>query len=372
MRVKKVPRWVGGLVVVLLLLGTLIWLSGRRQQRPDRLLVLQVADQQVYVNEAMVYWRLMQEEFERLGSESVWDLEILGASPEQIALDRVLESIVRIKVSQPLTRQLTEQEESKVQEKAQQLGNWLGADFMEMHAIDAELLEQIVEENYKVYCYEQEVQFSAGSNEEEINQRLQEQFANYDYLDQEYYLSKAMIRTMMFYTGQWVEDQWVTYSEAQKELIHEEAWRIKRMVTADNFVKTAKMYSDNWTMADNPVFSYGAVQHEQSDYGYVYRGQMEPEVSEAVFNTGWGKVSNVLETDYGYLIVYVMAFNDAQESDYIAYEEQLAAAKQEFREQSIEELKSQRLEEEWQRLETESDVQRFGAVLSEYIAEHTV
>ena len=70
-------------------------------KRPDQVMVLQVNEEQISVSEAMIYHRLMQRQFEIMASEEIWNLDILGLDPLQTEMERVLESIIRVKAIQP-------------------------------------------------------------------------------------------------------------------------------------------------------------------------------------------------------------------------------------------------------------------------------
>ena len=81
-------------------------------------------------------------------------------------------------------------------------------------------------------------------------------------------------------------------------------------------------------------------------------------------------MTDIITTDYGYLICVISGKREAQESDYKEYEEQLTKEKETYRQDLLETLKQQRMEQEWQRLEQESDVVRYRERWSLFVTEN--
>ena len=78
-------------------------------------------------------------------------------------------------------------------------------------------------------------------------------------------------------------------------------------------------------------------------------------------------VSQLIETEYGYLIVKVVSFLPSGEDDAAIYETCLSDMKTQYRSRVIEELKGQRMQEEWQRLEAECEIIRYDQVWEDYV-----
>ena len=355
----------GFFLIVLLVVGG--YFLQRYTQRPDQATILEVNDDKVSISEAMVYYRLMELEFERMGSEKIWNLEILGLDPEQTALERVMESMIRIKAIKASAGSLSPQEASGLEELTEELAEILGKEYCEKHYIDDEVIEKVVQENYLAYRYEAEATFLPGSNEGEIEEKLYHTFARYDNLNVEQYTRSIRLKPMMFYTGEWVEGEWVTYSEAQKAMILEEVLRIYDNLDAERFTAFSNEFADSIEIQDNPVFAQGAVQHPRMNFETVYFGQMEPGVAEKILYTPIGEVSELIETPYGYLIVMVVSLSPSTAYDIQSYQKILMDVKEAYRDEIMEQLKSQRMEEEWQRLEKESSIRRHDAKWEAYM-----
>lgn len=353
----KHHRWIWILLSVILFLtaGGIAVMNGIRDNRPKPYLT--VNDQEVFENEIMIYYRLMQLQFEHTGGDEIWNLNMLGFDSEQTAVDRVFASIIRIKVAQSIAGTVKSQEYSEILKRSDQLEEILGKDYMDQYGIDRELIEKVVSENYLVYRYEQNAAFRSSDFEEQIEQLVEDRYGLYDETDQEEYLKNATIRPLMFYTGEYAEGEWVSYPESQKEQIRERAMEVFESLDAQNFYIVTMAFSDSIGVLDNPVFNQGAVVSPRGSGGNVFKGQVLPEVAEEIFATPLGTLTPVMTTDYGYLVCMVTFIADPFESDRSAYHNQLQLARNSFREQAIDVLKQQRLEEEWERLETESVIE---------------
>lgn len=361
------------LVVLLAVVAGLCWIgySYARSQMPEGLEVLEVNGQHVYASEAMVYYKIMRLEYEEELGENIWDYQMLGVDPDQMAMDRVMESMIRIKViqGQRYTGPTASQEE--IDSAVEKLSRILGEDYKKAHGISDSLLTSIVTENYMAYEYEQNANFIFSGLEDEIEQNVEETFGVYDEAEfEENYLQTAIVRPIMFYTGQWVEGEWVSYPDVQKEQILAKAEAVHDALTISNYSTYAADYGDDISCVTNPVFNQGYVINEDTDKGYVYRGQISEEASDAIFALSVGQISDIIETTYGYLIVESLGFPVTDEADHDSYAEQLNSARASFRLDIVGELKASRLEEELDRMISQSSITRYDQRLAEYIRDH--
>ena len=355
-------------LILALLLGGGAYYIIRSQDQEKVILV--VNGESVYVNEAMVYWKIMQMEFESVGGEDLWNVSVLGLDPTQTAIDRTLESIVRVKIAKPIAGQIYMAESGTIEEAAQKLKTKLGEDYCAEYGITDDLIQKVVSENYLALRYEENAHFRTSDFENDIEQGLKEQFGVYDEYDQAEYLKTYIILPMMFYTGQWVGDEWISYSDTQKDAILATAKAVLDVSNVHNFRDIASYFSDDSTVANNPVFHRGAVINPTERFGNVYLGQMEASVAEVLQKTMINEMTDIIVTEYGYLVCLVTGVREAQESDYAQYEQQLIREKETYREDLLESLKEQRMEEEWERLEQESVITRYRERWSLYVKEH--
>lgn len=365
---RKKRRWAQRTLLAVLLIFLILFstVSGDKLQEDD--VVLKVNGQSVHASEALVYWKLVKKSFVLIGSDRVWDLDMMGMDARQTAIDRTLASIIRVKTAQEDVGQVSESDVVRIEQAVDQLQKDLGNIYMQKNGIDRSLLETIITENYLVSRYEANANFRTSDFEEEISQRLQEQYGAYDSYDKDDYLKTAVIRPLMFYTGQWSDDTWTSYPDSQKEQIYTKVQALRERLDTDNF-STLGEKADETTVKNNPALTEGAVSSSYMQYGDVYKGQMDPAAAEAIFSTPIGQITQVIETPYGYMIAYVTGFREPASEDYVTYKRQLKQARYRYRLDLLDSLKEQRLEEEFERLENEADIETYPDKLSRYIKE---
>ena len=356
-------------VILMLALFFLFWI--RKRQTPEKLKVLEVNGEEVYINEAMIYYRMMQDAFEIEGGEDIWDLDVLGVDVRQTALDRVLESIIRVKAARDAAGSLIASEESEVAALADTIRRYLGEGYCVTHEIDDETLRSVAEDNYLAYRYEHDVKFLYSEIEDDIQSGMAERFGSYDNTrTKNEYLYRVVVEPIMFYTGTFVEDEWTSYPAVQREQILQTAETVLSLLTTSNYLAMARQFGDTHSVTDNPVFHYGEVICQEERFGQVYRGQIDRSVRDQIFSMSIGEISPILETPYGYLIVRVTGFREPMDQDRQEYDSQLTLAKARYRTELTEELKARRLSSELDRLVEESTIVRYDDLFAEYVREH--
>jgi len=98
------------------------------------------------------------------------------------------------------------------------------------------------------------------------------------------------------------------------------------------------------------------------DLGDIYRGKAVPSFEEAAFNLDTGGISDVVETDFGYHIIYV---TDKQEARATTFEEAKESIKRDLKEERI----SPELLSYSQQLRKDADIQRYTVASGEGIKE---
>lgn len=366
-RFSRLGKVLAVVLTAVIIIEILVQLDAAVRQQD---VVLSVNGKESRIPEAMVYYYLVTEEFEKIGGYQIFDVSVTGRSTRQTASDRTLQSMVRVKVAQSVAGSLTDAEQDTVRQYTEKLKEKLGSVYMQQYGITDELLEQIVRENYLAEKYESNTQFRTSDFEDEIAQGLTERFGGYLAMDKSQYLRTAVIVPIMLYTGQMSSDGWTSYPDAQKEAILDRAVKIREKVTVQNFRKVAEQVSDDLSVSTNPALSQGAVINPQSVYGNVYYGQTAQPVQEVLNTMEVGDISGVIETDYGYLILMMTGKREAKDKDLEEFTSQLEQARTSYRAELLSDLKSQRMEQEWERLENEAEVDVYPNVLDEYLKSH--
>ena len=135
-------------------------------------------------------------------------------------------------------------------------------------------------------------------------------------------------------------------SDLDKERARELAENIRRLATPSNFAKLAKEFSTDRTGAAG------------GDLGTITRGSAVPSFEKAAFKLGKGEISDVVETGFGYHIIYVRG---KQKALSLTYEEAKAAIQENLKENYI----APRLFAYSGQLLQTADVKRFTSDLSE-------
>jgi len=370
----KALKRAGAVVALAVVVAGLLWLIlNVFLQNLGRSVAARVNSETVYSNEAAVYYELMLDEMEQMAGEEFYELTILGTEPEQLAMDRALSSLVKVKAAQSVAGgTLDEAELSDMAEKVEQLKTILGEDKLEAYALDDELLTDIVTENYLVYRYEKNADFILTEIATDIETAMQKRYETYDTQDTGVYLRRVKVQVLLFSTGQMVEGEWTSYAEIQKEQILETVEEVhEKMMSGRLHFKTAGIqYASETKVSEIPAFTEGEVLCPDMDEGYVYYGQMDRELADAIFSLEVGEISDIIETQYGYLIAEADEFSEATVRDVQEYSSQLQRAKENYRSQLVEELREQRLDEEWERLVSESTVTLYQEEFSKYLKEN--
>jgi peptidyl-prolyl cis-trans isomerase C len=109
-------------------------------------------------------------------------------------------------------------------------------------------------------------------------------------------------------------------SNLTRQEAKERAEYVRKLVTPESFSSLARRFSN-----DNTRSSGG-------DLGDIYRGQAIPAFEKAAFNLDTGEISDVVETDFGYHIIYVTG---KQEARAVTFEEARESVKKDLKEERI-------------------------------------
>ena len=92
-----------------------------------------------------------------------------------------------------------------------QLEEALGKEFCKQWKITEDVLERVLRESFFADRYQTSQQFT--TDQEELQNKVDEAFAWYDNTDVEAYLQKVRLLPLMVYTGEWADGTWaVSYT----------------------------------------------------------------------------------------------------------------------------------------------------------------
>lgn len=344
---------------ILLVLMMVMLLSACRKEEPEDTTLLTLDGDPVELHEGLLYLELTRRAFENTGGPEVWDLSLAGRDTLQTAADKALESLIRTKI---LSRQypaskISDIERIQIMQSVEALVAALGMDWMQDAGLTKDQLAVVMEESFRAWKYRESMNFLPGTQEEELAYKTAEAFAMYDTLDQQKYLQKVEMDAIMIYTGEWIDDHWVTYPESQnkeKRAKAEEAQQV--LLKGTHFDQVRKIYSEDRVLENNLLLHDGVIQADNEKTPVFYRGQIQTDLAEAIFRTPAGEYTEILETRYGYMIVSVKNFSEVEAADYEIYRLQLAQAREEYRISLMQELSEKQFEEEYARLKTEVQI----------------
>ena len=347
------------LFFALILLMFILLMMACRSEEPEDTVLMTIDGTPVDVSEGRLYLTLTRQAFEEVGGEEVWELSLAGRDTAQTAADKALESLIQTKV---LSRQfaeskLMEDDWHKIDQSTEALMEAIGEEELEAIGLSQEHLRVCMAESYRAWKYQQSMVFLPGTKEEELEYQTAEAFVRYDTVDQQEYLQRVELDAIMVYTGEWIHDQWVEYPQLQRKEIRSTIEEARKLLEdGKTFEQIRKVYSEDASIQENQLFHDGVVQADTEETGILYRGQIQTDLAEKIFRTPAGEYTDILETPYGYMIVYVKSFAEVEPADYEVFRLQLARAREEYQVALMQELSDEQFEEEYKRLQTEAVV----------------
>ena len=338
--------------IILLLILALLTGCYRGEKEPADTVLVTINGEEVSEAEGRLYLEMMERIYEEKGGKEIWDIPLSGQDSRKTAEENALDSLIRTKI---LAREydparLTDSDRRNIERGIIKVTTLLGEKHLKAIGLEAEDLARIMEESYRAFRFERGMSFLPGTMESELDQRVAEAFIAYEVADQDAYLQRVSIDAIMIYTGEWIDGTWVRYPASQREeklARMEEAYA--RIQAGGQFALTRNWYTEDKILTDSPVLSEGVVVSEDPAE-YLYQGQIQDDVAEAIFKTPAGETTGILETQYGYILVKVLGFSKPGYLDQKRYEEVVDQAREEYRTELIQELEAEQLESEYSRL----------------------
>ena len=345
-----------GLLICLLCISGLSACRARTSAEENTVLMT-IDGTSIDQKEGILYLELIRKSYERRGGIEIWSMSLNGRDSAKTAGQNALDSLIRTKIlaREYDPKRLTDQDLRNIERSVPQMIDVIGEEHLKELGITEKELRSYMEESYRAFQYERSMTFLPGSMEESLNEEVEEKFIAYAVADRDTYLHKAKINWIMIYTGEWIEGKWVSYPALQKQEKREKAEEaLKRLEEGSSFALTRNLYSEESSAEDDPVLSAGVVRSEEEDV--FYRGQIEEDTAQAIFKTPAGETTGIIDTAYGYLIVYIDSFSPAGYEDRIGYNDQLKKARQEYRTQLMQTLSEEQREAEYDRLLQDANV----------------
>ncbi len=318
-----------GIKILLLFLCAAGVLTGCEKKED---ILMTIENEEVPLGEGMIYLKLAADDFEALGGQDIWKISLTGKDAVQTVGERALQSLVRTKV---LAREgagdVTQEEQRELEAMRGQLEEALGEDFCKQWKITEDVLERVLRESFFADRYQSSQQFT--TDQEELQNKVDEAFAWYDNTDVETYLQKVRLLPLMVYTGEWADGTWVEYTEERKEGKRakiQEAY--SRLEEGEDFRTVAAQIGEDASASDNRLLNEGIIR-AVGDGTAFYRGQIQPDLAERIFRIPANEHTDIISVKYGYIIVFVLEYPETTDQDRRQYTGQLKTAKEQYREE---------------------------------------
>lgn len=267
-------------------------------------LVVTVGDQKVYYSEAMIYFQYIKAKYESYFGSEIWAYDFTGKTFEEMAKEEIMNMITQTKIISGKAAEynvvLTEEEENGIRVSA------------------TDFLEDVTEEDKLLYG---------------LNQEVVENFYRDNKLYERVYDAATMnVNTDVSnedakqITIQYVYVPTVTVDDKEEVTPFSEAEKEKALIKVNELLESAKETTD---------FSHFAqINSSSSDIEKTF-GKTDKGISysEEAFNLKTGELSDIIETDEGYYILYCVS--DYNEDATLEKKESIIASRQNLSFQSL-------------------------------------
>jgi foldase protein PrsA len=249
--------------------------------------VFRIEDESCRTDEIMVYLTTIQNQYEGVYGEQIWNTELDGVTLEENVKETVLARIAQVKTMYLLAKEkgveLDEEEGELVKQAAAEYFSSLNE--TELAAFG--LTEDTVEKMYTQYALAEKVYDSII---EDINPEISDDEAR------TITVQHILLRT---YTMDGAGKK-VVYSDSSKQATYEKACEIRELAVSGeyDFAELAARYSEDTDI----TCSFG-------------KGEMEQEVETAAFLLETDEISQVVESESGYHIIKCLSTFDREETD---------------------------------------------------------
>jgi foldase protein PrsA len=241
-------------------------------------LVVTVGNNKVYYNESMLYFMFMKAQYEAYFGDAVWSYEVSdGTTFEDQAKEEILNLITQTKIvvdkSEGYNVALTEEEEATVLENAANYFSGITEADKEKYGFTEDLIRKFYRENM---IYQKVYDAVTMNADTEVSDDEAKQIT----------VDHILLKTTVSKDG---KDEPMT--EAEKKTVRKRAVQL---------LKDAKETEDFKKLAEANT--------EDSQVEYTFgKGEMVAPFEEAAFALKTGELSPIVETEYGYHIIYCVS-----------------------------------------------------------------
>lgn len=239
-----------------------------------------------YKPEIMVYLTNMQNQYEQVYGERIWETQLNGVTLEENVKETVLAKAAQIKTMNLLAAQRNITLSSEEKELAEQAGKEYFASLNEVEIERMGIDEAGITALYEEYALAEKVYDNII---EDINPEISDDEAR------TITVQHILIKTYTLDGN----GQRVPYTEKAKQEAYEAAQKVSERARAgEDFNALVSEYNED----SRSTYSFG-------------KGEMPVEYETAAFNLGTEEISDVVETEYGYHIIRCISTFNREETD---------------------------------------------------------
>lgn len=249
--------------------------------------VFRIAGESCKLNELMVYLTTIQNQYEQVYGEPIWDVTLDGMTLEDNVKETVLARIAQIKTMYLLAEEkgvtLEEAEEKKAAQAAEEYYATLNETEIEKMGVTQSTIETLYRENAladKVYRY----------IIQDVNPEISDDEAR------TITIQHILVRTYSLDAA----GNRIPYTESMKQAAYDKISQVRELAASGEheFTELAAKYSED----ANVTYSFG-------------KGEMEEAFETAAFNLETDEISTVVESESGYHIIKCINTFDREETD---------------------------------------------------------
>lgn len=248
--------------------------------------IFRIESESCSLSEIMVYLTNMQNRYESVYGQEIWNTNSKGVTLEDNVKDIALAQVAQIKTMSLMAKQYDVELTKEEREKVVQAGKTYYDSLTKTEREKLDVTQKTIEELYYEFALAQKVY---QHTIKDINPEISDDEAR------TITVQHVLIKTYALDgTGEKIE-----YTAGAKSKAYQEACEVRQLAEeGEDFDELIRRYSED----SEAAYSFG-------------KGEMDPAFEQAAFDLGKDEISEVVETQYGYHVIRCLNTFDKEETD---------------------------------------------------------